>query len=296
VRRCWRRTLISRAAEASTLTVASRVIGTPAFMSPEQAGGSRDIGPASDVFSLGSVLTFVATGKGPFTAGNGLPVALALQIISAAPDIGGVPSELRSLIGRCLAKDPTQRPTTAQIIAELGPARLGQGWLPTPIARTLHEYDRPAAGSTGRPGWTPTARAGQSSPAAGAGGPHGGFPDLATVSGPVAPPASPPRESMPATRTSARAPQTRRSAASAGPIGQVRFSTRKPRRLFKGVVGVAVLPAVIAWVWELVTLISKQVAAGGAHSAAPYGLLALILGIFGLLILAGLVGIMTDRS
>ena len=59
---------ISRAAEASMLTGTGVVFGSPSFMSPEQARGHR-VGPPSDVFSLGAVLTFAATGEGPFGTG-----------------------------------------------------------------------------------------------------------------------------------------------------------------------------------------------------------------------------------
>jgi serine/threonine protein kinase len=60
---------ISQAAEATALTHADLVIGSPGFMSPEQADG-RPVGPASDVFSLGAVLAFAATGQGPFGSGS----------------------------------------------------------------------------------------------------------------------------------------------------------------------------------------------------------------------------------
>jgi serine/threonine protein kinase len=59
---------ISLAAEASVLTQAGTVMGSPGFMSPEQAEG-REVGPPSDVFSLGAVLAFAATGQGPFGPG-----------------------------------------------------------------------------------------------------------------------------------------------------------------------------------------------------------------------------------
>ena len=61
---------ISQAAEASAATGPKLMIGSPRFMSPEQVLGS-DISPASDIFSLGAVLTFAATGQGPFGSGLG---------------------------------------------------------------------------------------------------------------------------------------------------------------------------------------------------------------------------------
>src|SRR6185437_7228216 len=100
---------ISRAAEASVLTRTGLVIGSPGFMSPEQAEG-REVGTPSDVFSLGAVLTFAATGQGPFETGP--TAALVYRIVHAQPDVGGVPAQLRLLVERCLAKDPRRRPTT----------------------------------------------------------------------------------------------------------------------------------------------------------------------------------------
>ena len=116
---------ISRAAEASMLTGTGLVVGSPGFMSPEQAEG-RDIGPPSDVFSLGAVLTFAATGEGPF--GTGSIATLVYRVVHSPPATGDLPAGLRALVERCLAKDPEQRPTTGQLLAELDtahPARAG---------------------------------------------------------------------------------------------------------------------------------------------------------------------------
>jgi hypothetical protein len=107
---------ISRAAEASTLTGTGLVMGSPGFMSPEQAEG-RPVGPASDVFSLGAVLVFAATGEGPFGAGPS--AALIYRIVHGEPRLGQVPARVRSLVQRCLAKHPPDRPQAGQIAAEL---------------------------------------------------------------------------------------------------------------------------------------------------------------------------------
>jgi eukaryotic-like serine/threonine-protein kinase len=80
---------ISRAAEASMLTQSGTVMGAPGFMSPEQAEG-RAVGPASDVFSLGVVLAFAASGEGPF--GTGATPALVYRVVHSEPDITRVPS------------------------------------------------------------------------------------------------------------------------------------------------------------------------------------------------------------
>lgn len=111
---------ISRAAELPGVTRTGWVTGSPSYMSPEQAE-SGVAGPASDVFSLGSVLAFAATGREPFGSGNG-PTVL-YRVVHGQPDIDGIPEPLRSLVTRCLAKDPAGRPAAGQVVAELGSTR-----------------------------------------------------------------------------------------------------------------------------------------------------------------------------
>jgi serine/threonine protein kinase len=89
-------------------------------MSPEQTQG-REVGPPSDIFSLGAVLTFAATGEGPF--GHGTTVALLYRVVSSPPNTAGLPGGLRLLTEHCLAKDPRQRPTAAQLLAWLSEPR-----------------------------------------------------------------------------------------------------------------------------------------------------------------------------
>ena len=144
---------ISRVAEASGLTGTGMIVGSPAFMSPEQVS-AHDAGAPSDVFSLGSVLTFAATGHGPFR-GPTVP-SLLYQVASTEPDLGGVPAELLPLIAHCLAKDPLARPAPAQIIAEVGHTGVLEDWLPGPIARTLHRYAPPAVPAPPHPLTDPT--------------------------------------------------------------------------------------------------------------------------------------------
>src|SRR5499427_5935296 len=104
---------ISWAEEATMLTGTGMVFGSAAFMSPEQAQGHR-VGPPSDVFSLGAVLAFAATGEGPF--GTGSSSTVLYRVVFTPPDTSGLPGELRRLIERCLAKDPEQRPSTDQLL------------------------------------------------------------------------------------------------------------------------------------------------------------------------------------
>jgi hypothetical protein len=117
---------ISRARQSAWLAGDARVIGSPGFMSPEQAEG-RAIGPATDIFSLGGVLAFAASGRPPF--GIGSTATLLHRVVYGTASLGHVPCELRPLIERCLAKDPAARPTTDQLLAELGRAQLAKGWL-----------------------------------------------------------------------------------------------------------------------------------------------------------------------
>jgi eukaryotic-like serine/threonine-protein kinase len=147
---------ISRAAEASVLTQTGMVMGSPGFMSPEQAEGG-EVGPPSDVFSLGAVLVFAATGVGPF--GTGSTPALIYRVVHQQPDTTPLPEPIRPLIERCLAKDPSQRPATADLLAELGNAQPAQDWLPAPLTEALGHYVPPATGGTGAPPTMTSAKA-----------------------------------------------------------------------------------------------------------------------------------------
>ena len=110
-------------ANASTRSIISG--GTPAWLSPEQAIG-RDVGPSSDIFSLGLVIAFLATGKNPF--GQGKPDALIYRIVNESPDLSEVPDGLRKLVESCLQKDPADRPSIAQVasyVADIDSGGLG---------------------------------------------------------------------------------------------------------------------------------------------------------------------------
>jgi serine/threonine protein kinase len=125
---------ISQAAGAAPVTPTGLVVGSPGFMSPEQALG-RTVGPLSDVFSLGAVLAFAATGERPF--GSGSPVELLDRVVHGSPRLDAVPAEVRSLCRRCLARDPEQRPTAASLLAEMGDVHFATGWLPESIVRMI---------------------------------------------------------------------------------------------------------------------------------------------------------------
>ena len=98
---------ISRAADGTALTAAGVVFGTPGYMSPEQAEG-RAAGPDSDVFALGCVIGYAATGAGPF--GSGTAAAVLYRVVHGEPALDGIPPRLREIVSACLAKDPAARP------------------------------------------------------------------------------------------------------------------------------------------------------------------------------------------
>ncbi|MDT0613562.1 serine/threonine-protein kinase [Streptomyces lancefieldiae] len=130
---------IARAVDGSRMTRTGAVVGSPGYMSPEQALG-KDVGTAGDVFSLGSVLAFAATGRGAFGDGAASHAALLYQIVHGEADLTGVPPSLLGLIRACLMKDPAQRPAPGEIVTALA----GQGidaalhdWLPSAVASTI---------------------------------------------------------------------------------------------------------------------------------------------------------------
>jgi len=148
------------------------VTGSPGFMSPEQALGG-EIGPPSDIFSLGAVLSFATTGRGPF--GRGSRPEVAYRLVYGRPDLGEIPAALRPLVERCLAKDPAQRPTADEVLDAANDGRPAPGWLPGPARGALAEgafAERvlappgPAVPPAQRPGrrwWRPLTAAGVTS-------------------------------------------------------------------------------------------------------------------------------------
>ena len=111
---------ISRAAEfgvADALTQTGRVMGTPPFMSPEQFSSPHEVGPAADIFSLGAVVAFAATGRGPFDSPS--PYETAIRVVDGDPQLDGLPGELRPFVELCLQKHPKSRPTPDELLALL---------------------------------------------------------------------------------------------------------------------------------------------------------------------------------
>ncbi|CAL9493533.1 outer membrane protein assembly factor BamB family protein [Streptomyces sp. enrichment culture] len=170
------------------LTMTNVAVGTPAYMSPEQAKDSRSVTGASDVFSLGSMLVFAATGHPPFHGAN--PVETVFMLLREGPDLEGLPDELRPLIEGCMQMEATGRPNPADLQSQLAPHLFGSGsddsgtasaWLPE-RAVSLIEGRR-----NGRPAPKPPASGGRGP------GPGGARPPV-----PAAPPVPPPPPHDPA--------------------------------------------------------------------------------------------------
>jgi serine/threonine protein kinase len=104
---------ISRTTSGTVVTATQTTIGTPAYMSPEQAQGLT-VGPSSDIFSLGSVLAFAASGVSPF--GGGEMFAVGFRVVHGQPDLARVPASVLPVIEACLAKDPAARPDLGQLL------------------------------------------------------------------------------------------------------------------------------------------------------------------------------------
>lgn len=110
---------ISRPVDSDLRTETGKLIGSPPYMAPEQFQRPREVGPAADVFALGSLLVHAATGRGPFDSDS--PYIVAYQVVHDEADLVGLPADLAPLVGRCLAKDPEKRPTPDEIMSELRP-------------------------------------------------------------------------------------------------------------------------------------------------------------------------------
>ncbi|MFJ9433902.1 serine/threonine-protein kinase [Streptomyces sp. NPDC101490] len=126
---------IARPEHGLTLTTTGQIPVTPGYGAPEQALGQR-VGPASDVFSLGAVLAYAASGRRAFDGGH--VAAVQYAVVHGEPDLSGVPPELRELIGPCLAKDPALRPHPVRIAEAFAPPkRASRVWREGPLAEDI---------------------------------------------------------------------------------------------------------------------------------------------------------------
>ncbi|WP_330348669.1 serine/threonine-protein kinase [Streptomyces sp. NBC_00582] len=126
---------ISRPKDSELRTETGKLIGTPPFMAPEQFRRPREVGPAADIFALGSVMVHAATGRGPFDSDS--PYVVAYQVVHDEPDLTGVPGNLAPLVVRCLAKEPEDRPTPDELMRELRSVAASydtQAFIPEPRA------------------------------------------------------------------------------------------------------------------------------------------------------------------
>ncbi|MFF6888819.1 protein kinase [Streptomyces sp. NPDC012421] len=108
---------IAQAYDATALTAAGVMVGSPGFMSPEHIAADRSVTAASDVFCLGAVLCFAATGRGPFEDTE--LAAIVHRVAQGRPDLSRLPEDLRQIVTACLHRDPDRRPTTAKLIRTL---------------------------------------------------------------------------------------------------------------------------------------------------------------------------------
>jgi eukaryotic-like serine/threonine-protein kinase len=143
---------IARALETvadGSLTHPGVMVGSPGFMSPEQVRGDR-VTPACDIFCLGSVLAYAATGLPPFGAAGSGVHAQMFRIVQEPPDLDPVPEGLRELVAACLAKEPAARPSLAEVRGLLGDddgtahdadhEPDGEPWLPGAIVARLGRH------------------------------------------------------------------------------------------------------------------------------------------------------------
>ncbi|MEU2022436.1 serine/threonine-protein kinase [Streptomyces sp. NPDC016469] len=222
---------IARAIDATTsLTSTGVSVGSPGYMAPEQIRGT-DISGAADVFSLGAVLAYAATGSAPFLGDSS--AVLLYKVVHEEPELGDLEGGLRETVAACLAKDPERRPTPDELARRLLPggaaAAVAAGWLPGPLVREVSrsavalldlEPQEAPAQSGPVPFSNPSFGAGAGGPAGGpgAGGPYGagdpaygpyGAPGGAAL-GVFGPPAGPPHpptagaDGLPGQRTGGR--------------------------------------------------------------------------------------------
>lgn len=120
---------IVRALEATAMTRTGAIVGSVGYVSPEQIRNGGKVGPSSDVFSLGAVLAYAASGREPF--GEGQDSVILLRILTRDFDLTGVPRELLPLVEACLREEPGQRPMPADVVAAVGGSPRGglrPGW------------------------------------------------------------------------------------------------------------------------------------------------------------------------
>jgi serine/threonine-protein kinase len=143
----------SAAPRAADLSGEGQILGTPLFMSPEQARGGRELDVRSDIYSLGAVGYYLLTGQPPFDDKDGIEVMIAHARDPVPPPShvrGGIPEDLERVVLRCLAKDPAARfPDAESLERALGDCSCTSEWDQGRAARWWRDSGRvPAIPST----------------------------------------------------------------------------------------------------------------------------------------------------
>ncbi|MGJ5752944.1 serine/threonine protein kinase [Streptomyces puniciscabiei] len=133
---------IARPEHGLTLTTTGQIPVTPGYGAPEQVLGRR-VAPPADVFSLGALLVYAATGRRAFDGGH--VAALQYEVVHGEPRLGDMPPQLQELIAPCLAKDPAARPLPAQIAQAMSaPRGADRAWRRGKIADAIKKREAEA--------------------------------------------------------------------------------------------------------------------------------------------------------
>lgn len=266
---------VARAADASVLTRTGAMVGSPGFMSPEQILGAEITG-LSDVFSLGLVLVFAATGRQAFGGPDSGAHAVMLRVTENEPDLAGLSEPLAAFVTRCLAKRPEDRLPLADIVAMSEAATAdadSAAWLPGAL---MAELGRHAAGLLDLEEPPPPTRV-DTPPAGRAGDPVHALPTAHGRPVPPPPPGTPTPVPMPPVPTPAPTPlPTPRMTVATPPMppvpGGYPPGGRRPRRISPALLATAAVAAVLAVVLavKLPGLGANDDRTGsGASGAAP---------------------------
>jgi len=145
---------IARGFDDTRLTRSGSVVGTPGYMAPEYVVHGR-ADERADLFALGAVLAFAATGRAPF--GEGPAVTVTYRAVHEEPDLAGVRPDAAELIRSCLAKAPERRPPLQALAHHLRGAVPGaeEDWLPPAVVASIARRADELLRLAGTPGHHP---------------------------------------------------------------------------------------------------------------------------------------------
>ena len=266
---------IAHPEDATSLTATGLVTGSPSWLSPEQAT-LEPIGPPSDIFALGSLLAYAATGRPPF--GEGASVAVLMSIATREPDLVGIDPNRSALLQRMLAKDPTRRPTARQVLDRLRGSTTGETTLTDIPPQTMAPGGMAAAASlTGLPTTPPAAPATDANilaPAPAAPVPSNlpGAVGAPVASSPVAPASDQTLVAPPASSAPAPPPVRPRTAGNPRAVGP-RTAAAQQRRATRRRVLVGVLVGLVLLVggWFVVQALGGDSTNAGSGSGSSTG-------------------------